>query len=70
MKKNTQLLHISTNHAIVFNNSKIKFNLSYKTAPVGVEGQIFNINLYRSKFDQHFPGEMSLEFYKKIYFQI
>ena len=60
----------STNQIIFINNSKIKFNLLYTNFPVGVGGQIFNINLYCLKFglgDQNFQGKLNLKFYKHFY---
>ena len=49
MDKNYKKLHISTNQSIFINNSKIKLDLLYTNDPVGVGGQILNINLFCSK---------------------
>ena len=46
MEKNIQVLHIITNKSIFINNFKMKLDLLYANAPVGVGGQIFNINLF------------------------
>ena len=62
-QKITKILLISTNQTLSINNLKIKMDLLYTNAPVGVGVQIFYINLYRSNSglgDQNFQGKLSL----------
>ena len=51
------------NKSIFINNFKIKFDLLYTNNLVDAWGQIFNINLFRSKLslgDQKFQGKLNL----------